>query len=340
MKPNISLPGLRLENVENISKVNNYIHMYSRDIQASTIEDIDTAFDLFDGNVVKFIQLGVELIKHTVRRNMIAMSGSVISRMKQMIDKLDDQRKKNDYITVTRYLKDVRSYVSNIAHESEEKRFVLEEINLMLSQVHDSETVNKNRMNETSDSDFRTAAMIDSMTEMCQEFIDEAVLQESIRTGLRKVKDKVTNRIVRFTLADREMSEKLNEKFNRYIGEYRENKKSTSYDKIVKDTINLSKMLKTLIMSTIVALLIPGGVQIKIVGAVLTILVRFVMDKRSEYKHKQAIMNDLKFELRMIQEKVRDAESKGDRKSKYKLMRIENQLERAIARIKYSLPKN
>jgi hypothetical protein len=189
--------------------------------------------------------------------------------------------------------------------------------------------------------DLALEAMILSLTETLQEYIDsntEAVqLNEGVAQVVRKVKDSVAKTVVKFTLADKEMSERVNEKFNRYIKIFRDSKRDAAYDGIVKNAVNLSKMLKNLIGSFILGLLIPGGISVKIVSAVLALLIKTAMDKRSDSKYKNLVFNDLKFEITVVKEKIRDAESRGDIKAKYKLMRIENQLGRAMNRLQYNI---
>jgi hypothetical protein len=143
--------------------------------------------------------------------------------------------------------------------------------------------------------------------------------------------------VVKFTLADKEMSERINDKFNRYIKIFKDSKRDAAYDTAVKNAINLSRMLRNLIGSFIVGLLIPGGISVKIVGAVIAILLKVSHDKRSDSKYKNLVFNDLKFEIQIVKEKIRDAETRGDIKAKYKLMRIENQLGRAMNKLQYGI---
>jgi len=186
-------------------------------------------------------------------------------------------------------------------------------------------------------------AVIVSLTETLQEYIDEnteveeVVLQEGVAQTVRKVKDSVSKTVVKFTMADREMSERLNEKFNRYIKIFKDGKRDAAYETVVKNAINLSRMLKNLIGSFLIGLLIPGGIPVKIVSAVLALLVKTALDKRADSKYKNLVFNDIKFEIQVVKEKIRDAESRGDIKAKYKLMRIENQLGRAMNRIQYNI---
>jgi hypothetical protein len=190
-----------------------------------------------------------------------------------------------------------------------------------------------------NNSDIHFAAVVDAMLEMCQELTDGTVQLEGAR--MRKAVDAVATKVTRFTMKDREVSTRFNEKFNRFLQDYRENKRVATYDKIVQETFNLSAMLKTLLTASLtgagVALLVPGGVSVGIVTAVLTVLTKFALDKRTQDKHRKLVLADLKFEKQILQEKIKDAESKGDMDAKYKLMRTENQVSRAIDRVTFGL---
>lgn len=163
------------------------------------------------------------------------------------------------------------------------------------------------------------------------------IITEGVKTGLRKVKDKVTNTVVKYTVGDKRLSDQLNEKFNRFLNMIRQDQKSNAYDKYVKDTVNLSQTLKNFFGSVLLGTLIPGGIPVKLVSAAIAMAVKVAIDRRVNDKYKQTILNDLRFELKVTQEKIQDANVRGDTRAKYRLIRIENQLQRAIQRIKYNL---
>lgn len=51
---------------------------------------------------------------------------------------------------------------------------------------------------------------------------------------------------------------------------------------------------------------------------------------------KRRLIHELELELKMVREKIEDARGAGDRAAKYKLMRVENMIEKEIERIKYN----
>ena len=76
-----------------------------------------------------------------------------------------------------------------------------------------------------------------------------------------------------------------------------------------------------------------AGLAIVAIG----ILVGVAIDKKIDAKHRRRILNDLKAELEIVNEKIEDAKSENDRKAKYELMRIRNKLINDIERIEYNL---
>jgi hypothetical protein len=71
--------------------------------------------------------------------------------------------------------------------------------------------------------------------------------------------------------------------------------------------------------------------------AAIAIIVHLLMDKRLDNRARQDLTDDLKDELRIVQEKIKDAEGKGDNRKKYQLMRIENALKRDVDKVQYRL---
>lgn len=66
---------------------------------------------------------------------------------------------------------------------------------------------------------------------------------------------------------------------------------------------------------------------------VITLLTSATLRKSSDDRLKKEVLAEYEGELKLVKEKIRDAESAGDRKKKYELMRIENHLEQNIERI-------
>ena len=190
---------------------------------------------------------------------------------------------------------------------------------------------------DVTDADIRLGAVTEAVISVMNEYFIEA-LNESVVLKMKKGADAVKNKITNLSLSEKRISDEINNKFNSILNGVKMDNKNMAYDRIVKNAFDLSGLIKKVLSSSFIGLLIPGGIQIKLISAAIALVIQFAANKNTEVKHKHMILNDLKFELRMIQEKIKDAESKSDNTSKYKLMRIENKLSRSIDKIMYGLP--
>lgn len=76
------------------------------------------------------------------------------------------------------------------------------------------------------------------------------------------------------------------------------------------------------------------------VGSIIVligILAGIAINKKLDLKERKRILGELESELKIIDEKIDDAKSDGDKKAKYELMRVKNKLEKDIQRVKYNL---
>jgi hypothetical protein len=71
--------------------------------------------------------------------------------------------------------------------------------------------------------------------------------------------------------------------------------------------------------------------------AAITFLAGVALDAKADSKVREQILDELKEELRIVEEKIDDAKSDSERQKKYELMRIKNRLEKDIKRIEYRL---
>lgn len=69
--------------------------------------------------------------------------------------------------------------------------------------------------------------------------------------------------------------------------------------------------------------------------AAIAFLGKLARDHRVDIKERDKIVSELNHELTLVREKIKDADSKGDNKEKYALMRIEHKLQTEVARIKF-----
>lgn len=105
---------------------------------------------------------------------------------------------------------------------------------------------------------------------------------------------------------------------------------------------------KSHLLTNALLALMPGGI-IVLFARFIFFLVRIsyyakvaknlASEELTDDQHKVAqkrCIQELMFELKMVREKIEDAKANGDKKAKYRLMRMESTLEREISRIKAS----
>ena len=81
------------------------------------------------------------------------------------------------------------------------------------------------------------------------------------------------------------------------------------------------------------AIMTGGAYAINPALGLITLLTSATLRRKSDMRLKEQVKSEYNAEIRIVQEKIRDAEAAGDRKKKYELMRIQNHLERNIERI-------
>lgn len=85
---------------------------------------------------------------------------------------------------------------------------------------------------------------------------------------------------------------------------------------------------------------VAGAALNPLLGAVLgaiTVYASIGADIKREKKTRKLVLRDLEEELKIVNEKIEDAKSDGNKEAKYKLMRIRSKLEHDIERVKYRI---
>ena len=107
-----------------------------------------------------------------------------------------------------------------------------------------------------------------------------------------------------------------------------------------RDEINTGKF-RIKLMRVITKCIVYGGTAVFIHPAVAAILFlgKMALDNSIDAKERKKITDDLDAELEIVEEKIKDADSKGDNENKYKLMRIRKSLKNESDRIKLHMSK-
>lgn len=80
-----------------------------------------------------------------------------------------------------------------------------------------------------------------------------------------------------------------------------------------------------------------GLFSIDPVKAVIALLIRYALKKKTTQSERRKILMELDTEIEMITEKIEDARGDGNREAKYAMMRTKKELENAKSRIEYGL---
>ena len=98
---------------------------------------------------------------------------------------------------------------------------------------------------------------------------------------------------------------------------------------IIKDSLpSLSKLIKIALVGGAAFAINPA---IAAIGAITTVALR----NKARKNERRKVLAELREEYELVEEKIKDAESKGDNKNKYQLMRLRNKLKTSIERISY-----
>lgn len=168
--------------------------------------------------------------------------------------------------------------------------------------------------------------LISELAELTQNHGDELLSE-----GFADIKATVKEKVKRVDQAQKRASRKLDNAFQRVLDDYRKKRKAETEDSVIKSTLKLSTWFKRSITAAILAGTVGPALS------VLYIVTNVALHSNTKRKYKQLLLNDLKAELKIVQEKIRDADRNGDNKAKYKLMRLETQLEASINKVVFNV---
>ena len=156
------------------------------------------------------------------------------------------------------------------------------------------------------------------------ELLDEASkINHKIKHSVKKTKRKIKT-------VDKRTSNKIDDKADTLITDIKKSLTSDKREDIIRNNLpKLSKIIKSGILLGTAAAINPA---LAVVGALTSI----ALSKKIKAKERTRILNELKHELEITEEKIKDAEADNDRKKKYQLMRLKNSLQRDIDRIRYN----
>lgn len=157
-----------------------------------------------------------------------------------------------------------------------------------------------------------------------EDFLSEDFLTENgSRVAIAK------NTISKVKRANKVASDKVDTVFDRLIKDTRKAIIGQSREEIINNRIKVSTIIKK-------AILTGTSFYINPALGLLTTFVQLCVRGRLKIREKNRILADLKAELEICEEKIRDAEADNDRKKKYELMRVRREIQRSIEKIRYA----
>lgn len=178
------------------------------------------------------------------------------------------------------------------------------------------------KFNTDFDSILKSSGIIDESYGNSGEAFILGVNEGAVTNASRKAKAKIIK-------ADRNISGKI----DKLAADVKETTKKAllpdAREDIIKDSLpSLSKLIKIAVVTGAAYAINPA---IAAIGAFTVLLLR----NKARKNERRKILAELREEHELVEEKIKDAESKGDNKNKYQLMRLRNKLKTSIERISY-----
>jgi hypothetical protein len=136
----------------------------------------------------------------------------------------------------------------------------------------------------------------------------------------------VKDKIVKVAVDTEKLAEKLANTVNRMKEKYEAKAKQDKAEAIVKENWQIKKQLRRIIKSAPVAIINPAV-------AFLVYLSLTIADKKIDKRVRAEYIGDLKLEIKLLEDKIAEAERKDDNRSKVKLTREKDKLERALEKL-------
>lgn len=167
----------------------------------------------------------------------------------------------------------------------------------------------------------------DSDDECLKEYDDFIqILQEYSKLGedyfLKDIEEgAIKDTTVAINMKKKQFDSFIDNTVNKMINEYREARKSETHERICKRSIKLSKVLTHLIIAFPLWCVNPGL-------AILSVIIPAIINKNTDSYYRTQMATELKTEERILEEKIKDADSMGDKgkKDKIKLMRLKDKV--------------
>lgn len=128
---------------------------------------------------------------------------------------------------------------------------------------------------------------------------------------------------------DKKVSGKMDASYDKILKDLRKKIVGQSREEIINNRTKLSTMVKK-------AILVGGGFLLNPILGLIALYTQIVIRKGLKEREKSRILSEIKGELEIIEEKLKDADSNNDRTKKYELMRLRRELKKQEEKIRYA----
>ena len=152
------------------------------------------------------------------------------------------------------------------------------------------------------------------IAEHSADYLDESIVNNAV--------EKVKAGAVALKKAENEFDEMVMRK----VRSMRENRRNRKHAEMVGEALRINHEIKRLLVSGAIGILNPT------IG-ILTWFVTLMIDRHTDKKDRQILVNQLKDELEIVEEKINMAERNGDEKARIELIRFRQKLQHEYERI-------
>lgn len=293
-------------------------------IDENNIQNIDNSIELIDGDVIELDENTNIILEFGMENDTLLES---IIKSKNTVDFIKDSRSYNNMRTISKAISEMTIFetaskgnkVLEVTLDKILVGYIYESLNNGIyfeNQYGMTRIATKGNLFGTFDED----ALFETMYPKIDYYLCEGELKRKIVKFGKKVVDGVSK-----------ASNVVDENFRavmKFIKDLYMGGRSTREEIIMDAGPSVAKMIKL----TIVHLGLWG---LHPALAIISAIVVICLNKRIRMKERNKLLRELKNELEMVEEKIKDADSAGDRKEKYQLMRIRQTLQTEIERIRY-----
>ena len=209
---------------------------------------------------------------------------------------------------------------------------ILDQYRMELADIHNKELHDAEEKNADGLRRFVRPDVV--ISESCQQLLDAiestaAYLEDlnadtAVDEGIvSKAKDKANQVLV----GTRKVEDYCDRTLFKAFDTWRGHKERKNHEEMMGETLKISSMIKKA-LGIFLTFKIFGPI-----GAILSAIVAFAVDSRTKKTDRIKILNDVKDELEIVDEKIQIAEKKGDDKAKIEMMRIRQRLKREYEKL-------